>query len=840
MKRFAIILIMMLASVVHADICQDEYDLDDYLIIAVTTSQFSTGAAYTAGDTATFDIFEVNAGTPNTTEIDDAQPMTEDFSGNTGLIVAVVQLTSGNGYTAGRSYIIHITATVDSVAAGISDVFYIRTANETNGATLTEAGGTGNHLTAIDLPNQTMDITGTISTVTEVTAIATDGIPAAALKADALTAIESEANDALVALDLDHLLSVTTGVVVDGDLEAYVSEGTVMAHLMGTSNAGTAADVTTFKSSEDALEAIRVRGDSAWITATGFAVSGEPLTAQETEDECIDALESFKLDEWMAEAVTTNLNTAVHDNSAFGYLLASSDVATYDRTTDSQEKLADQIIAGGSIVYVPTGGTITTGNQDAGTYASTATDDATDWTIGDEDGTNTIEVIAEIAMGANRAATGLTINGQFDENGSGSPVVEIYARNYATAGNDDWDKLSAGTADTEMRSRVSDATYVFSLAAHHTCAADSGGDTVGDVQIKFVSTRATTADGDILYLDYIGVTATSSGAVSPAVIADAVWSKSLLDIRQDGNHTLIAGHVVKTLVDLETEIASGGSNTNLSFTLDSGTAANDAYNGMWIWVRDESATNREIERRRIVDWTSGLTVIVDRGFSFLPADADHVHIGGYADVNVTHVGGTAQTANDMSGDIDDVLVDTAAYDSDAEYATAIWNAATASYGGVGTYGQAIEDGTSASAIADAVWNETSTGHTTAGYAGAQLWTDVDAILTDTAVIGALGAGLTAVPWNSAWDAEVQSEATDALNAYDPPTDTEMLAAHTTTDALITTVDNYVDTEIADIIDKLKAIMSKAYSIVTAVGTFDPASDSLEAQQENPQSPPVID
>lgn len=41
---------------------------------------------------------------------------------------------------------------------------------------------------------------------------------------------------------------------------------------------------------------------------------------------------------------------------------------------------------------------------------------------------------------------------------------------------------------------------------------------------------------------------------------------------------------------------------------------------------------------------------------------------------------------------------------------------------------------------------------------------VDAILVDTAVIGSAGAGLTAVPWNSAWDAEVQSECNDALVA----------------------------------------------------------------------------
>ena len=56
---------------------------------------------------------------------------------------------------------------------------------------------------------------------------------------------------------------------------------------------------------------------------------------------------------------------------------------------------------------------------------------------------------------------------------------------------------------------------------------------------------------------------------------------------------------------------------------------------------------------------------------------------------------------------------------------------------------------------------------------------VDDILVDTAVIGSAGAGLTAVPWNAAWDAEVQSECTDALNAYDPPTKAELDATWTT-------------------------------------------------------------
>lgn len=42
-------------------------------------------------------------------------------------------------------------------------------------------------------------------------------------------------------------------------------------------------------------------------------------------------------------------------------------------------------------------------------------------------------------------------------------------------------------------------------------------------------------------------------------------------------------------------------------------------------------------------------------------------------------------------------------------------------------------------------------------------------------IGTAGAGLTAIPWNAAWDAEVQSEVADALAVYDPPTNAEMEA-----------------------------------------------------------------
>jgi hypothetical protein len=51
--------------------------------------------------------------------------------------------------------------------------------------------------------------------------------------------------------------------------------------------------------------------------------------------------------------------------------------------------------------------------------------------------------------------------------------------------------------------------------------------------------------------------------------------------------------------------------------------------------------------------------------------------------------------------------------------------------------------------------------------------EVQSEVTD--VVGAAGASLSAIPWNPSWDAEVQSEAMDALNTYDPPTTTEFEA-----------------------------------------------------------------
>lgn len=77
-------------------------------------------------------------------------------------------------------------------------------------------------------------------------------------------------------------------------------------------------------------------------------------------------------------------------------------------------------------------------------------------------------------------------------------------------------------------------------------------------------------------------------------------------------------------------------------------------------------------------------------------------------------------------------------------------------------------------------------------------------------VGANGSGLSAVPWNPSWDAEVQSECVAALNAYDAPSISELNArtlasANYATSTDLAAVDGVVDA-IKLVTDKLDTAM----------------------------------
>ena len=138
-------------------------------------------------------------------------------------------------------------------------------------------------------------------------------------------------------------------------------------------------------------------------------------------------------------------------------------------------------------------------------------------------------------------------------------------------------------------------------------------------------------------------------------------------------------------------------------------------------------------------WTSGTRTLTGLGFTFVAGDFGSSSLDGKGDWNTT----APPTA--------------------ASVADAIWDEAQADHTSAGTFGEVATE--IAAILVD-------TG-TTLPAMLSTIDTIVDSILVDTAEIGSSGAGLTAVPWNSAWDAEVQSECTDALNAYDPPTKAEL-------------------------------------------------------------------
>jgi hypothetical protein len=98
-------------------------------------------------------------------------------------------------------------------------------------------------------------------------------------------------------------------------------------------------------------------------------------------------------------------------------------------------------------------------------------------------------------------------------------------------------------------------------------------------------------------------------------------------------------------------------------------------------------------------------------------------------------------------------------------------------------------------------------------AGASVSADIAAIEAQTDDIGVAGAGLTAIPWNASWDAEVQSECTDALTAYDPPTNAELAAEIDAVQADIAALNDVTAEAVAD------AVWDEATIGHTTAGTF---------------------
>ena len=142
-------------------------------------------------------------------------------------------------------------------------------------------------------------------------------------------------------------------------------------------------------------------------------------------------------------------------------------------------------------------------------------------------------------------------------------------------------------------------------------------------------------------------------------------------------------------------------------------------------------------------------------------------------------------------------------DASAEIADAVWDEDATGHQTGGTFGQAIGDpGADTTTIYQSVVTDA---------AGTNIAADIIAIEAQTDDIGTAGAGLTAVPWNAAWDAEVQSEVDDALVAQRLD---ELLNADSD-------IDGVAPPTVGSVFHEL---MTKT----TGSFTFDQTTDSLEA------------
>lgn len=173
--------------------------------------------------------------------------------------------------------------------------------------------------------------------------------------------------------------------------------------------------------------------------------------------------------------------------------------------------------------------------------------------------------------------------------------------------------------------------------------------------------------------------------------------------------------------------------------------------GILPWVGPTIGFRAAALNDALIDGGDNLDVNVTQWLGTAPATPT---VAGVPEVDLTHVAGATTNVAALATNVDAILTDTS---------TTLDNLVDDLESRLGTPSDLGSGATIAANLADIEAQTDDIGVAGAG-------------LTEA---GGTGDHLTAVPWNAAWDAEVQSEVTDALNAYDPPTHAETLALLTT-------------------------------------------------------------
>jgi len=232
--------------------------LEDTVYFDFTTRAFATGIPTVLAGTPVLSVLEENNATPITAGVS----VSVDRASVVGLNMATVVATAANGYENGKGYSVYIsTGTVGGVSV-IGEIV----ARFTIGASAA----------AVDLANGTDGLTALKTGI--------DAIPTTAMRGTDSAALASVATEARLAeLDAANLptdiAAIPTTAMRGTDSAALASALTTHDNKLGTiNNLGAGATVgdnlgdmagATFATATDSLEAIRNRGDAAWITGAG-------------------------------------------------------------------------------------------------------------------------------------------------------------------------------------------------------------------------------------------------------------------------------------------------------------------------------------------------------------------------------------------------------------------------------------------------------------------------------------------------------------------------------------------------------------------------------------------
>ena len=260
-------------------------------------------------------------------------------------------------------------------------------------------------------------------------------------------AIKSEVAAALQDIKLDHLLNIA----VDTNWATTVHLDSVIGHM---ADIGTAA---TFDRTNDALEAIRNRGDSAWATATGFNTTTPPTVIQirqEMDSNSTKMAPSQTLNDYKATGFSTHNAAAVWSvgtralTDKAGFALSTAGIkAIWDQLTSALttagsigKLLVDRIdatISSRNSTTPPTVGEIRTEMEGAGTKLTEIL----------EDTSTTLDVMIERILGLDQE------NFYIDSTGfTGANMTSCRIRIYSVAG-------SVGTASDVIATYNMTATY---------------------------------------------------------------------------------------------------------------------------------------------------------------------------------------------------------------------------------------------------------------------------------------------------------------------------------------------------------------------------------------------